>query len=233
MTDEQRKLRSVRNMIDVLRFFGDNKCISYSYAYTFLFVLDIAEGYLATAIELLEDERPELYRHELKKLINTTEKSIGHTQSIVRKYITGESYTNIMDRLYEYQQKFKTEVFMLYNIMLRQSAVRWFKGDYTLAKICTQLDFVHLVLVYWMRMSGDVVKGMPTPLNKTKNNYDTYILQAIASIKHFINHRDVLDRKEMEGLTKSQENEFNSAFKNFVLRLTDLFGDMMESKKSA
>lgn len=79
MTDEQRKLRSVRNMIDVLRFFGEDKSVAYGYAYTFLFVLDIAESYLSSAVELLEDEKPELYRHELKK-------THQHHREIIRLY---------------------------------------------------------------------------------------------------------------------------------------------------
>lgn len=219
-----------RNTIEVLRNYGDNKRIAYAFTYAFLFVVTVAQKHIYDASDLLKQKKPHLYKHEIKKLLKTACNNIYDLQRWVRQY-TNEDEDYVLDNIEEFEEKFNKEVFVLYNVMLRQSAPRWFKDDYELATICVRVDLAHLLLEYWQRMSSNVTNDLPYPLNQITNDYDVKTKLCNNAIRNFITHKNVLPNVIVDKLTTEMELQFQGAFRNFVLATTQIFNEMLYGKQ--
>lgn len=220
-----------RNTIEVLKKYVENKRVAYAFTYAFLFVVTISQKYIYDARDLMEKEKPHLYKHDVKKLINTACTNIYNLQRWIRTYLN-EDEDYVLDNIEEFKDRFTYEVLVLYNTMLRQSAPRWFQHDYELATICVSVDLAHLLLEYWLRMSRNVVNDMPPPLNKVTNDYDVKINKCNWAIRNFITHKNVLPNVEVEKLSTEMELQFQSAFRGFVLATTQIFNEILYGKEN-
>lgn len=222
-----------RNTIEVLKKYVEDKRVAYAFTYAFLFVVTVSQKYIYDARDLMAAEKPHLYKHDVKKLINTACTNIYDLQRWVRMYLN-EDEDYALDNIKEFQDRFTYEVLVLYNTMLKQSASRWFKNDYELATICVRVDLAHLLLEFWQRMSRNVVNNMPPPLNKTTNDYDVKINQCNKAIRNFITHKNVSPNvEEVERLSTEMELQFQGAFRNFVLATTQIFNETLYGKENA
>lgn len=215
------------NTIDVLKEnYKEVNGLVRAFTYSFLFVLDTADNNIFEARDAFKHKFPKLYKHEAKMYLNRAYDSVSRLISVVRPY-TKDSWDDTIDNLDEYHERFKKEVFILYNVMLKRSS-KYFFDDYEMAKIVVKLDLAHLILLYWKKMNSNVVSSMPYPLNKTTNDYDTLIDSCLTSIRRFTKVKGIVSDKEVVvEYTKEDEANYLGAFSNFRSALTKIFNELV------
>lgn len=220
-----------KNIIEILRHYGDSKSISYAFTYAFLFVMDTVDSYIFEGIDKLKKTHKNLYRHNIKKWLQGSQDASQWIMRYIKKY-TNEAEDDVFYNLDNYQDRFQKEVFILYNVMLRQSANRWFKNDYDLAVTCTKLDMANILVEYWMKMSRNVAYAFPHPLCNISNDYDAYLKKICAGIRNFITDKNVLPNIEVYQLNENEQGQFKGAFGTFVKVVTQIFNEMLYDKMS-
>lgn len=225
-------MKTGRNVIEVLQRYGEDKTMAYAFTYAFLFVLDTADSHIFEARDMFKKNKPELFKHELKQLLNSAYNNIHSLMEIVKQY-TKDDVDDVLLCLDDYQDRFNQEIFILYNVMLRQNASRYFKHDYELAKVCTKLDMGHILLEYWERLNNRVLSSMPNPLCETTNNYDKYSRACAFALRSFVTHRLILPDINVERLTPQAEKQFQGAFKRFLSSVTCIFNEMKDGKQDS
>lgn len=228
---EDSTIVKAKNIIEILKNHGENRSVAYAFTYAFLFVMDTVDGCIFDGIAKLKKCHKELYRHDIKKWLKSSEEASQWVIRFIRKY-ANETEDDIFINLDEYQDRFKKEVFILYNVMLRQSANRWFKHDYDLAIICTKLDMANILVEYWIKMSHNVSSAMPPPYNQISNDYDVYLHKICAGIRNFITSKSVLPNIHVDQLNDGEQNQFKAAFGNFVHIVTEMFNEKLYTKMS-
>ena len=109
----KQKLTHRRNIIELLKEEKNKRRLPLYVHVTLLMIIFLTA-------ESLKKLKPHLYKHSLKKRINSAYNACHELLSMIKPY-TEEDWDCVLDNLDEYKARFQQNVFILYNTMLRQT----------------------------------------------------------------------------------------------------------------